>query len=286
VANFLGVRALPPMRSYRSPEVVRTFDELRKKLEDHGGYSEFCWFAREYPRCYRFHMDGADFRLRTIHALMTAIYGELSRAAASDSTGRLFGVSVSDARVLRIYWDFESYLSEISASLDLLARIVGPAFRQDSPPSFSKLAKRKDSHPLVLLFRKAERLWVGRLKDYRDCFVHYTPVDTQLSVSLTKFDSRRELRAKLPVNPNVRDILGFRYTQRVELLAYAISVHKRMSSFDKAIATAVWRLHREGFFPLRTERLFFLGQRYRQESEAAGMKSVNINGQPPELGSR
>src|SRR5262245_19666347 len=95
VADFLGVRTLPPMRSYRSPEVARMFDKLRKKLEDNDGYSEFSWFAREYPRCYRFHMDGADFRLRTIHALMTDIYSELSKAAASDSTDRLFEVAVS-----------------------------------------------------------------------------------------------------------------------------------------------------------------------------------------------
>ena len=26
--------------------------------------------------------------------------------------------------------------------------------------------------------------WVNRMKDYRDCFVHYTPVDTMLSIRM------------------------------------------------------------------------------------------------------
>ncbi len=264
-----GVPALPPMRAYRSPEVVRAFDRLRAELERRGGSPEFCWFAREYPRCYRFHMDGADFRLRSIHRLMTAIHLELADKVSSYTEGRVLEVAVSDERVKQIYWDFDSYLSEVSVSLDLLARIVGPAFSQETPPSFGRLCKWGNSHVLIRVFRKAEKLWVRRLKDYRDCFVHYTPVDTQLGVSLIRYGASWELRAKLPTNPNIREILGFRYSRRVELLHYAVAVHKHLVAFDKIVATAVLRLHREGSFPFRKERLFFKGSRSRAAKKGA-----------------
>jgi hypothetical protein len=99
------------------------------------------------------------------------------------------------------------------------------------------------------------------LKDYRDCFTHYTPVDTLLSVCLRKYRNGWELRAKLPTNPNVREILGFRFSRRVELLRYAVTVYRHMSAFDKAVARALWKLYRVGDFPVRKDALFFVGKR-------------------------
>ena len=263
IANHGSVPPLPRMRAYESPDVVGVFDRLRQALSERNGYEEFCWFAREYPRCYRFHMEGADFRLKSVHGLMKDIHRELVEEASSPEKDSLFEVGTSDMRTYQLYWDFESYLSEINVALDLLARVVGPAFRQEMPSSFSKLCRKNESHIILDLFKRANRIWVQRLKDYRDCFVHYTPVDTILSVYLVKDGTGWRLRAKLPTNPNVREILGFRYSRRVELLSYAIAVHRHMSAFDKAVAGAVWQLFRKGSFPVRKDNLFFVGRRSR-----------------------
>lgn len=261
-SDYGTVLDLPAMREHQSPHVVLVFDRLRKAFNDRDEYAEFNWFAREYPRCYRFHLDGARYRLRTIHSLMCDIHRDLAERARRSSAD-CFQVATSNEGIERVYWDFESYLSEISIALDLLARIVGPAFAQQTPVSFNKLCKLGDAHPLLDLLRKAKRGWVDRLKDYRDCFTHYTPVDTLLTVDLNRGRNGWTLRAKLPTNPNVREILGFRFNPRVELLRYAIAVHRRVCALDHATARAIWRLYRRRQFPVRKENLFFVGQRSR-----------------------
>src|SRR5207244_2983725 len=155
---------------------------------------------------------------------------------AASSHPDTFELAVSNLEVQRIYWDFESFLSEISMSLDLLARVVSPAFKQESPPSFNRLCKWAAPDPLVNIFRQAQSRWVKRMKDYRDCFTHYTPVDTLLSVGLRRYPDAWEYRAKLPINPNVREIMGFRYNRRTELLRYAIKVRKDMALLDRRVA--------------------------------------------------
>jgi hypothetical protein len=186
-------------------------------------------------------------------------------------------VARSDKRVQQVYWDFESYLSELSISLDLLARIVGPAFPQQSPLSFNKLCKQTGAHPLVRLFQNAHSRWVQRLKDYRDCFTHYTPVDTLLVVTLRKYSDQWEVRAKLPTNPNVREILEFRYSRRVELLTYVIRLYRHMLRFYDAVADTISNLYNHGDFPIRTARLFFSGRRERQPDKMTAGEHLKVS---------
>ena len=255
---------LPPSPEFinASPAVVLFHDKIRRELDDVEGFEEFCWFAREYPRCYRFHFDGAEFRLNSLFGLMRSLRSDLAGQISAQS-GDTFEVGVSNIRVAQVYWDFESFLSEVSIALDLLARVVGPAFREESPPSFNRLCKWPGSHPLLDLFKRAQTRWVNRLKDYRDCFTHYTPVDTMLMVVLRRYPDRWEVRAELPTNPNVREILGFRFSRRVELLRYALRVYSDMVALDRAVARTLSGLYRQRRYPVRKDRLFFVGRRER-----------------------
>jgi hypothetical protein len=259
---FTPIRSLPPMRHLQSPQVVLTLDRIRRATEDRPGYEEFSNFALEYPRCYQLHLDCADFRLQTIHRLLDTTHKQLIENILAHEGG-LGETAVGNRDVKQIYWDFESYLSEICISLDLLARVVGPAFRSNAPLSFNKLSKFEEGHPIADHFRIAKNQWVNRLKDYRDCFTHYTPVDRMLWISLFPRSDGWELYARLPVNPNIREIMGFRFDRRTELLRYAIAVHRKMTAFDRKIARTIWRLYQEGQFPIRTDNLFFVGQRFR-----------------------
>jgi hypothetical protein len=255
---------LPPLPNFSStsPAVVLIHDKIRKELDHFEDFAEFSWFAREYPRCYRYHFNAAEFRLKSLYGLMSTLHSEFAREI-SQSERDIYHHGVSDERVLQVYWDFESFLSEVSISLDLLARVVGPAFGDHSPSSFNKLCKWSVSHPLIDLFNRAEKRWVRRLKDYRDCFTHYTPVDTLLMVSAYKYADRWEVRAKLPINPNVREIIGFRYSRRVELLRYALNVYDNFLAFDRAVAHTIARLYRQKRYPVRKDNLFFVGRRSR-----------------------
>ena len=254
------VPALPRFFSH-SPEVVRTLDRIRFELErgdldeDDPRLGEFAWFAREYPRCYRHHLDCAEFRLHTIHGLISEIHAELAPSVAANPD--MFGSSIGGFRVSRIYWDFESYLCEINNALDLLARIAGLIYRRQTPPNFNRLCNTREGHTSMLsIMQGARSRWVTRMKSYRDCFTHFTPVDTMLHVGLTQYGDGFHIRAKLPANPSAREILDFRYSRRVELLRYAITVWRHMSALDHAIAKQIAADYSTGTYPARITGLF------------------------------
>lgn len=251
---------LPEFRKL-SPDVVRICDKIRFELgkkDDTDEYGEFCWFAREYPRCYRYHLDCAEYRLQTIYDRYKKVKDEFEKRI--DEQDDSYGFAVSSKEVITIYWDFESFLSSINSALDILARVVGVAYPEQTPPSFNKICK-KEYNGLVDILRLAQKNWVSQMKDYRDCFIHYTPVDTQLLIAAEFYKDRWEIRCKLPINPNVRDIHGFKYSRRVELLKYSISTYKHMVALDKSIAREIKRLYKKNEFPKRKKSLFFLGIR-------------------------
>lgn len=203
--------------------LVHVLDLIRFELpksHPNGEMDEVAWFIREYPRAYRYHLACADFRLETICQLYRELHHELA-AKIEDDPG-VFEVSLSDQRVQRIYWDFESFLTETGIALDLLARIAGTSYKNEMPPSFNRFCRRSEpSDSLLALFRSAQTSWVNRLKDHRDCFMHYTPVDTMLSICMVRRKGGWETRCKIPSNPNEREIQRFRFPLRVELLRFA-----------------------------------------------------------------
>jgi len=70
----------------------------------------------------------------------------------------LLEVLQGEQRVRRIYWDFESFLAEIGIVLDLLARIVGTAYRDEMPPSFSPFCRKQVPDDQILaLFQTAQK---------------------------------------------------------------------------------------------------------------------------------
>ncbi len=251
-----------PKFSKWSPEVVRVLDRIRFELkeaeidEDEPLYGEFTWFAREYPRCYRYHLECAEFRLKTIHNLFTEFHTELTPNIKSNSM--LFGCSIGDARVHQVYWDFESYLSEINNSLDLLSRITGLIYRRQTPPNFNRFCKYSEESNLQTIMKTAQSRWVKKLKSYRDCFTHFTPVDTMLSVGFVQYNDGFHIRAKLPINPDVREILGFRYSRRIELLRYSTTVWRHLTALDRAVAREILVAYRRKEYPKRTTGLFFV----------------------------
>lgn len=257
-AILLPLRQLPKLPRC-SPEVVRVLDRIRFEVDDDDSMAEFAWFAREYPRVYRHHIGHVKHRLVAIHNRYTNAHREFEKLL-SQADSNCFGIARSSDETLEVYWDFEAFLNAIGATLDVLARILGTAYKDDTPPSFSKLCK-KNLGGCVDILRVAQKRWVARMKDYRDCFVHYTCVDTILTFACNQYSDGFELRCKLPTNPNVRDIIGFKFSRRVEVLRYALSTYKNLMALDRAIAKQIAKDYRSGAFPQRTASLFFVGKR-------------------------
>lgn len=247
-----------------SPCLVQVLDEIRFKNFDKDEWSEFLWFIREYPRVFRYHFSNVQHRLSCIHARYERFHAYFSRKLSTES-GEAFQFSLSDTAVHEIYWDFEALLNAVCSGLDVLARVLSTAYKDHTPPSFNKLAAKSDLGGYVHVFNAAKNSWVKQLKDYRDCFVHYTSVDTFLSCSCSRYSNGWQVRCKLPTNPNVRDIIGFRWSRRCEVLQKAISMYRKFEAFDRSIAGQIKQDYAAGLYPVRIEHLFMVGQRSRPE---------------------
>lgn len=254
-----------PKFSRFSPALVKVLDKIRYEIDkndDEGELFEFYWFAREYPRFYRYHLDHAEYRLKEIHQKYHLIK-QNEGGRIKDGNDNCFEVSVSSPITHQIYWDFEAYLMALNAALDLLARVVGVAYPDQTPLSFNKLCAKKELTGPVDILRKAKGKWVNKFKDYRDCFVHYTPVDNRVYADIIRTENNFLLRCKLPTNPNVRTVEGFRYSRKIEVLKYSSTLYRHISALDKAVAKEILRLYKANEFPKRTSNLFFIGQRSR-----------------------
>ncbi len=265
---LLPIPRLPARDPLRSPEVVRLFDVIRRDLQQHESFAEFNWFAREYPRYYRHHLDCASFRVRSIHRRYELAHAWFMKHV--EGGAKWLEMTLGNEASIANYWDFESMLYALGSALDLLARIVGTAYTAQLPPSFSKLCRRADLSGPVATLRRAKIAWVDRMKDYRDCFVHYTPVDTILSVRATRYPDGVEVGSKLPVNPNARESLDFRYRRRPELFRYAIYLMSRMWALDRRIARELRVLYATGEYPKRFEGLHGVGRRHRDRHASKG----------------
>jgi len=134
------VHPIPPLLPMRtsSPDVVRVLDQIRfqfEALDQQRGsvdYAECTCFAREYPRCSRYHLDCSQYRLCGINSLCFEIHEELAPTVAENPT--LVSIAIENLRGYHLYWDFESFLSEITTALDLIAREAGNAYPQPMPP--------------------------------------------------------------------------------------------------------------------------------------------------------
>jgi hypothetical protein len=268
------LRPLPPFAALTSsPELVEVMDKIRfGPLGDRDDYGEFTWFIREYPRIYRHHFDHAKFRLLQIRAAYALYHDDavrhLSQAGYVGDTSRMRRGPGED-NTYAIYWNFESYLAAVCSALDVAARIVGTAYKVETPLTFNRFCKTAPEDDLRALFTRAQERWVRRLKAYRDCFVHFTPVDTLLMVGLREYPDCWQIRARIPTNPHVREILRFRFSRRVELLTYATTVWRHLIAFDRAMARLIWQRYRAGTYPVRIERLFFLGRVAQPQGDPA-----------------
>src|SRR5208283_1521102 len=257
----IKIPELPSFSTY-SPELVRALDKIRYEIDKkdaEGEHFEFYWFAREYPRFYRYHINHAEHRLKQIHEKYREIRDTEIKKISSEHIG-FVEFSLFNHLTQEIYWDFEAFLLAVSAVLDLLARVVGTAYPNQTPLSFNKLCKKAELNGVVDILRQAKKRWVDRFKDYRDCFVHYTPVDNRVYADILSYNGSLILRCKLPTNPNIRTVEGFRYSKKVEVLKYAISLYRHLSALDKAVGKEIMRLYQQGDYPKRTRNLFFIGQ--------------------------
>ena len=255
------------------PEVVAALDEIRFGIDDES-LAEFAWFAREYPRIFRYHIYHCEHRLETIHRNYAEAIPEFECRLLE--APRVFSISSGRGRAWEIYWDFESYLNACGAALDVFARIAGLFYEEQTPVSFSKLCAKRELTGPVDVLRAAQTRWVRKLKDYRDCFVHYTPVDNESYIHCHKYPSGWEVYCRLPVNPNARDTDSFRFSRRVELLSYSLTTYRHLMALDRKVGKLIRDASGKGHFPKRIQHLFSIGERqlrpanHRLQATAAG----------------
>lgn len=255
-----SLRDLPALPERLAPEIVRVLDRVRFALSDEEG--EAGWFLREYPRIFRYHADHAWERLSEIHGLYAEAHARFAQLIVENPTS--FAFANGRGKYYRIYWNFEAFLGAVSSSLDIVARILTAAHAEQTPVSFNKLCSKHHLRGVVALCRRAKAKWVNRMKDYRDCFVHYTPIDHDAYISARLYADCWEVRCRLPTNPNAREQIAFRYARRADILRYSLTVFRMLRGFDATIAREISRIFRSGEFPARLTNLFGVGRRERE----------------------
>lgn len=252
-----------PIFKKSSPKIVLTYDKMRFELEkvDAEKHAEFYWYAREFPRYFRYHFDNIEYRLTKIHTLYSLHLEEFNEKYDDENTKNCYEIRISNPYTFQIYWEFEALLNAISTALDILARISGLEFIEQTPVSLNNLAKKKDLFGVVEILRKAKLDWIDEMKNLRDCFVHYSPVDSRPYITFYRTATMWKVWGKLPTNPNIRVADAFEYSKKLDLLKYSIKLYEKLNLLDNDISTYIESLYKEGHFPKRIENLFFIGRR-------------------------
>lgn len=281
-----NIRTIQPLKidKLKSPSIVLIMDKIRFELENKNDdqFSEVCWFLREYPRIFRHHFECLEYRLENIYKIYIEAYNEFKNRLDNEndelpifkncnlssdeikmlSKAELMEMSFSSIKTKVMYWEFESLLSAANISLDIMTRILSTAFKEQLPPNFSKACKTEEDTNGIIAFLKAEKnSWVSKLKDYRDCFTHYTPVDTLLSIKAILENDEWFIYGKLPINPNERDITKFEYDYNIDVLKYSLSIYEKLKIFDKSISSKIENMYSNGLYPVKINNLFNIGRR-------------------------
>jgi len=188
MVKFKPLPKLPEF-NYRSPRMVIVLDKIRFELEKDrtNDYSEVVWFLREYPRIFRHHIECAEYRLKNIYNIYESAYKKIIKKI-KESNEDIFEYMISGYEIKVLYWEFESLLSSINISLDIISRILSVAFKEEKGATFNKFCKINYDNKYINIFKEEKVKWVSKLKDYRDCFTHYTVVDTLLSIVARKYN--------------------------------------------------------------------------------------------------
>jgi hypothetical protein len=263
----ITLKALP--KFYKtSPNVVKAFDKMRFEIldnldEDSDEDSEFYWYAREFPRYYRYHIDNVEFRIKKIHSLYEFHLKDFLKEKSKIEKSEMYERGIYNTYTYQIYWEFEALLNALSASLDILSRISGLEFEHQTPLSLNQLSKKKDLNGVVDIFRKAKQDWIDEMKNLRDCFVHYCPIDSMPTIIFYKTKTMWKIWCKLPTNPNIRVVDGFKYSRNLDLLKYSYKLYSNFKKLDEEVANYLLELYDKKEFPKRVNNLFLIGQRQK-----------------------
>ena len=158
-----------PLFKDSSPKIVLIYDKMRFELEevDYEKHAEFYWFAREFPRYFRYHFDNIEYRLTKVHNLYSLHLEEFKNEYDEKRNENCHHMAISNSYTFQIYWEFEALLNAISAALDILARISGLEFIEQTPVSLNNLAKKKDLFGVVEILRNAKLDWIDEISTVR-----------------------------------------------------------------------------------------------------------------------
>ena len=216
------------------------------------GKREFCDFILYYEGYMDHYYNHSKYRLEMMHKNYKWFRENISEDANLGPT--LFGYGGKD--VDWIHWEFESFLMAVNSTLDVIARICGPYY----PPmsfTFNKLCKVTDTIGPHITLRKAKDEWAQRMKDYRDCFVHYIPIMPMCMAGLNELSSDSlEVSINIPDNPESRSITKFVFNDKLDMLKYSVQTFNNLCILDNSIANELTSLFLRDEYPKRYERLF------------------------------
>lgn len=161
---------------------------------------------------------------------MADLYCQVSASSASFPGGAQTDKDHLASSHPEPYYEFDAWLSSAIRVYDTSRYIIWDAFRGTGtiPASFEGVVKKTGENIPDELKQRLEQSWSSygaRIKAYRDCIHHYSPLDFGISTARTKALSGLiwSTEMHIPDNPEVRSKAKFRFDNRIDALTFAWS---------------------------------------------------------------
>lgn len=158
---------------------------------------------------------------------MADLYCQVSASSASFPGGALTDKEHLASSHPEPYYEFDAWLSSAIRVYDTSRYILWDAYRGTGsmPSSFDRVIETAKGIPGDLK-QRLEQSWLtygARIKAYRDCIHHYSPLDFGMSTARATALSGLiwSTQMHIPDNPEARSKTNFRFDNRLDALTFA-----------------------------------------------------------------
>lgn len=144
------------------------------------------------------------------------------------------------------YYEFDALIAKARRTYDCLAAVLWFVFERhmsQCPGNFAKALAAYKSVPedLRLRLKSSWDRFGSKLKDYRDCVMHYVPVDAHHGTAWTERLNCGvwSVMIRIPDNPEVRRRAKFTYQLNLDALDYGWELANELTEVIELVATAI-----------------------------------------------
>jgi hypothetical protein len=147
---------------------------------------------------------------------------------------------------VELYFELDALTAKARRTYDALGHVIWDAYghpRDRCPGNFANFLDVCNRVPDVLHSRLSQswNTFGVKLKDYRDCILHYTPLDTRIgSACMVRLDCGAwSAKIFIPDNPEARAASKFTFDRRLDALNYGWELTSEVIDVSALVADSI-----------------------------------------------